>query len=93
MTDPFEALAAPVIPQPPDPAFTAALRARLQRALLATQGMTTGESMTTQTGTDAGTPTLAEQHSSRPISRWRTRARPSIGTRVSSQPSRTVSPT
>jgi len=69
MTDPFEALAAPVIPRLPDPAFTSALRTRLQRALLApTKTTTRGESMTTQTVTDAGTPTTtrAKQHSLAP---------------------------
>ena len=38
MTDPFDALRTPDGPVDPDPAFAAALRARLERALLAPGG-------------------------------------------------------
>jgi uncharacterized glyoxalase superfamily protein PhnB len=63
MTDPFEVLAAPVAPQPPDPAFTTELRARIRRALLAT----TGEHVTTETSTSSATvPASAPEHSLAP---------------------------
>ncbi|MGI5202515.1 VOC family protein [Spirillospora sp. CA-108201] len=45
MTDPLEALRAPVVPIDPDPDFAARLRERLQRALL----QPTGDTMTTDT--------------------------------------------
>ena len=38
MTDPLDALRAPIEPVDPDPAFAAALRARVERALLAPEG-------------------------------------------------------
>lgn len=49
MTDPLEALRAPVVPVEPDPIFAARLRERLQRALL----QPTGGAMTTTTGQEA----------------------------------------
>ncbi|MFS2292986.1 MAG: VOC family protein [Actinomadura sp.] len=49
MTDPLEALRAPVVPVEPDPIFAARLRERLQRALL----QPTGGAMTTTTGREA----------------------------------------
>ncbi|MGP4029469.1 VOC family protein [Actinomadura sp. 3N407] len=45
MTDPLEALRAPVVPVEPDPTFEARLRERLRRALL----QPTGETMATTT--------------------------------------------
>lgn len=39
MTDPFDALREPVVPADPDPAFAAALRARLERALALPRGV------------------------------------------------------
>lgn len=45
MTDPLEALHAPVVPVEPDPAFAARLRERMRRALL----QPTGETMATTT--------------------------------------------
>ncbi|TDC74186.1 VOC family protein, partial [Actinomadura sp. 7K507] len=45
MTDPLEALHAPVVPVEPDPSFAARLRDRLRRALL----QPTGDTMTTTT--------------------------------------------
>ncbi len=41
MTDSFEALRSPLTPVDPDPAFAAALRVRLQRALLLLRGVST----------------------------------------------------
>ncbi|TWF79648.1 putative glyoxalase superfamily protein PhnB [Pseudonocardia hierapolitana] len=38
MTDPFDALRSPSVPVAPDPGFARALRARIERALLATDG-------------------------------------------------------
>lgn len=55
MTDPFDALRAPVRPEAPDPRFAAELRMRLQQAVL-----TGGEMTTTET------PAQAELHSLTP---------------------------
>ncbi|MQA16221.1 MAG: glyoxalase [Pseudonocardiaceae bacterium] len=51
MTDPLDALRAPVTPVDPDPAFAAELRARLERAVLQPQG----EAMTTAVDAPAHT--------------------------------------
>jgi uncharacterized glyoxalase superfamily protein PhnB len=53
MTDPLDALRTRISPVQPDPAFTAELRARLQRALLLPDS---GEQMTTQTATTTVSP-------------------------------------
>ena len=65
MTDPFDALRTPVVPADPDPAFTARLRARLQRALEQPKGTAMppltldAEASPATTTTDALTPYLA----------------------------------
>lgn len=59
MTDPFETLRAPVEPADPDPAFAAALRARIERALSLPRGVavstTTAETRTDSTPQDTTT--------------------------------------
>ena len=55
MSDPFDALRAPVTPVRPDPVFAARLRARLQRALLDPTGGTMTETAPAAAG-QAGTP-------------------------------------
>ncbi|CAN5710309.1 VOC family protein [soil metagenome] len=46
MSDPFDALRAPVVPEDPDAAFAAALRARLERAVLDPRGTTVSSTPT-----------------------------------------------
>ena len=48
MTDPLDALRAPVTPADPDPAFAARLRARLERALGLPEGVAVTETILTQ---------------------------------------------
>lgn len=56
MTDPFDALRAPVVPIDPDPDFAATLRARLERALALPRGvaMTDAATETARTQAEAG---------------------------------------
>ena len=53
MTDPFDALRAPVEPVDPDPAFAAALRARIQRALTLPRGVAVSTTTTATTTVEA----------------------------------------
>lgn len=62
MTDPFEALRAPITPADPHPAFTARLRARIERALALPRGVVVSAALPeTQTAapTGAAVPYLA----------------------------------
>jgi uncharacterized glyoxalase superfamily protein PhnB len=64
MSDPFDALRAPISPVKPSPVFTARLRARLQRALLGPEGevMTETPSTAAQAGATAAPPSDAALH-------------------------------
>ncbi|MCO1653982.1 VOC family protein [Pseudonocardia humida] len=72
-TDPLHALRAPVAPVDPDPGFAAALRARIERALLAPEGTAMTASTTERPTTPAGvrphalTPYLAVTDAARTI--------------------------
>jgi uncharacterized glyoxalase superfamily protein PhnB len=57
MADPFEALRAPVVPTPPDPAFATQLRARLQQALAGQRGATVPDATLQPETTSDVTPT------------------------------------
>jgi predicted enzyme related to lactoylglutathione lyase len=61
VTDPFDTLRAPVEPVDPDPAFAAALRARLERALTLPRGvaMTVSQEVRARTAEGAAVPYLA----------------------------------
>jgi uncharacterized glyoxalase superfamily protein PhnB len=61
MTDPFEALHEAVAPVDPDPLFAARLRAQLERALLAPEGVTMTPPTTTPSTTTPPTTTAATQ--------------------------------
>ena len=56
MTDPLDALRAPVTPADPDPAFAARLRARLERALALPEGVAVTETTLTLAGREPPAP-------------------------------------
>ena len=56
MTDPLDALRAPVTPAAPDPAFAARLRARLERALRLPEGVAVSETTLTLAGREPPAP-------------------------------------
>jgi predicted enzyme related to lactoylglutathione lyase len=70
-TDPLHALRVPIEPADPDPGFAAALRARLERALLAPEGIdmsvTTSESTTSTLRLHTLTPYLAVADAAREV--------------------------
>lgn len=68
-TDPLHALRAPIEPVDPDPGFAAALRARIERALLAPEGieMTTTESAVATVRLHTLTPYLAVADAAREV--------------------------
>lgn len=69
MTDPLDALRAPVVPVDPAPAFTAQLRARLERAVLQPQGatMTTTSPTSTEPAVHSLTPYIGVEDGPRAL--------------------------
>ncbi|MGH9029234.1 MAG: VOC family protein, partial [Acidimicrobiales bacterium] len=67
MADPFEALRAPVTPVVPDPAFSAQLRARIERAMQLPRGVTVSN-LIIETAPEAGAPVATRQEPAKRLS-------------------------